>query len=329
MAARMPRIPKHFHFIWLRPRREPLPLPWYLALESCFAVNAPERVSLYILEEPVGDLWERVKPRLDVQRVELQPEVERIPATSPLKRFRWAHHADFIRLDKLLDHGGVYADLDTLFVSPIPERLYDERFVIGHEAPVDDRPSLSNCLMMAEPGSELVAMWRREMSAAFDGQSWTGHSCELVTRLAHAHPELCHLEPMRTFSAFEHTVAGVRRLMTGLDLDLAGIASVHLCAHTWWSPDVVWRTSLFGAMLTADWIRAVDTTYTVLARPYLPPGPTPSRARAAMLHATLRAVHAADAVLDRTEVQRAELLRRVRPLVLPAVHALRRWRAKT
>jgi len=321
------RIPRHFHFVWLRPRREPLPLPWYLALASCFAVNRPERVSLYILEEPTGELWERIKDRLDVQRVALVPAVEAVPATSPLKRFRWAHHADFIRLDKLLDHGGVYADLDTLFVSPIPERLFAERFVIGHEAPVDGRPSLSNCLMLAEPGSELVRRWRGEMEAAFDGRSWTGHSCELVTRLCAERPDLCHVEPLRTFSAFEHTVAGVRRLMTGMDKDLDGIASVHLCAHTWWSWDVVWRTSLFGAMLTPDWIRAVDTTYTTLARPHLPPGPSPSPARATALRAALRLVHATDALLDRTERPRAEALRRVRPLVLPLVHALRRARA--
>ncbi|MCC6620854.1 MAG: hypothetical protein IT385_06345 [Deltaproteobacteria bacterium] len=323
----MPRIPRHFHFVWLRPRREPLPLPWYLALASCFAVNAPERVSLYVLEEPVGDLWDRIKGRLDMQRVALRPEVEAVPATSPLRRFRWAHHADFIRLDKLLDHGGVYADLDTLFVRPLPERLFDERFVIGHEAPVDGRPSLSNCLMLAEPGSELVARWRRAMSAAFDGRSWTGHSCELITRLVDQHPELAHVEPMRSFSAFEHTVAGVRRLMTGRDPDLDGVLSVHLCAHTWWSWDVVWRTSLFGAMLTPDWIRAVDTTYTTLARPHLPPGPPPSRTRAAALRGLLRLVRATDAALDRTERPRAELLRRVRPLVLPLVHAARRLRS--
>ena len=321
------KIPRHFHFIWLRPRREPLPLPWYLALESCFAVNRPERVSFYVLEEPIGDLWERVRERLDVQVVALAPEVEKIPETSPLRRFRWAHHADFIRLDKLIAHGGVYADLDTLFVAPIPDALYAQPFVIGHEAPVDGQPSLSNCLMMAEPGSELARLWRASMSAAFDGESWTRHSCELVTRLAAAHPEIVHVAPMRTFSAFEHTKEGVRRLMTGFDKNLDGIASVHLCAHTWWDVDVVWRTSLFGAMLTPDWIRAVDTTYNVLARPYLPPGPPPSSPKAAALRAALHAVHQADVLLDQTELGRAALLARLRPALRPLVHAWRRFRS--
>jgi len=322
------RIPRHFHFIWLRPAREPLPLPWYLALESCLAVNRPERVTVYVLEEPCGALWERIAPRIEVERVELAPEVERVPVTSPLRRFRWAHHADFIRLDKLLEHGGVYADLDTLFVSPIPDALFERSFVIGHEAPVGGQPSLSNCLMLAEPGAPLVARWRAAMGEAFDGQSWTGHSCELVTRLVADAPELCHVEPMRTFSAFEHTVAGVRRLMTGLDHDLDGICSVHLCAHTWWSWDVLWRTSFFGGLLTEDWIRAVDTTYTVLARPYLPPGPEPSAARRLALRALLALIHRTDTLLDRSEASRAALLRRVRPLLLPAVHGLRRWRAR-
>ncbi|MFO0745689.1 MAG: glycosyltransferase [Myxococcota bacterium] len=334
----MARIPRLFHFVWLRPAREPLPLPWYLALESCFAVNRPEKVSVYVLEEPVGELWERLRPRLDVVRAELAPEVERVPDDSPLKRFRWAHHADFVRLDKLFAHGGVYADLDTLFVHPIPDALFEQSFVIGHEAPVGDppQPSLSNCLMLAEPGAPFIALWRAQMGGAFDGASWTAHSCELVTRLAAEHPDLVHVEPMRTFSAVEHTIDGVRRLVTGLDPDLArglpGVASVHLCAHTWWDWDVVWRTSFFGALLTPDFIRAVDTTYTVLARPYLPPGPMPSPAKIQALRALLAAVHATDRLLDWTSPRRGEILARVRPALLPIVRplvrALRRVRAR-
>ena len=36
-----------------------------------------------------------------------------------------SHEADFVRLDALIAHGGVYADIDTLFVHPVPARLFD------------------------------------------------------------------------------------------------------------------------------------------------------------------------------------------------------------
>ena len=42
----------------------------------------------------------------------------------------------FIRLDVLARHGGLYADIDTLFLGPIPERCWNAPAVIGREADV-------------------------------------------------------------------------------------------------------------------------------------------------------------------------------------------------
>ena len=75
-----------------------------------------------------------------------------------------------MRLDILLAHGGVYADLDTVFVNPLPERLFHERFVLGreHDVPASPAggvalPSLCNALIMAEPGAEFARLWRGRM----------------------------------------------------------------------------------------------------------------------------------------------------------------------
>ena len=45
----------------------------------------------------------------------------------------YAHEADFLRLDILLAHGGVYADMDTLFVREYPDPWFEESFAIGEE----------------------------------------------------------------------------------------------------------------------------------------------------------------------------------------------------
>lgn len=325
MAA---KVPSHFHFVFgLRPQTEAFALPYYLALRSCLDVNRPERTTLYYHHEPWGPWWDRIKGELELVSVDLVPVVTNASVTAPEARFRYAHHADWIRLEKLHAHGGVYADIDTLFVNPIRKDLFEHPFTIGREEPIGDTQlSLCNALMLSEPGSVVVGRWLAAFSDAFDG-SWTAHSCRLITTLAEAHPELVHIEPERSFAAHAHSKAGVRTLMTGLDRDTGGIMSLHLWNHLWWDWDQVWRTTLFGALLTEDWIRAVDTTYTVLARPFLPPGPTPSRARVAALRALHRAILAADALYDRTTPLRSQVVRAVHPILQPAVHALRRFRA--
>ena len=49
-----------------------------------------------------------------------------------MRRYRYAHAADFLRLDVLIAEGGVYADIDTLFVSRLPRAAL--------RAAVRDRP---------------------------------------------------------------------------------------------------------------------------------------------------------------------------------------------
>jgi hypothetical protein len=45
---------------------------------------------------------------------------------------------------------------------------------------------------------------------------------------------------------------------------------VHLWAHLWWRADRCDFSSVHAGLLTAEYIRSVDTTYNRLARPYLP-----------------------------------------------------------
>ena len=50
------------------------------------------------------------------------PEVSGFNYRDPLvAHYSYAHHADFLRLDALAQWGGIYADLDSLFVAPLPE----------------------------------------------------------------------------------------------------------------------------------------------------------------------------------------------------------------
>jgi hypothetical protein len=194
--------------------------------------------------------------------------------------FRYAHHADFIRLDAIIEHGGVYADIDTIFVRPFPRRLYDGPFVMGREQPVRDqrtgdvRPSLCNALLMAEPGAEFARAWREEMADSLDG-SWSNHSGFLAHEISVRQPGQVRVERERSFFRFPPSSDGLAALLEGCEEDLNGVLSIHLWAHLWWHQQRRDYSEFHAGLLTEDQIRQVDTTYNRLARRYLPQEPSP------------------------------------------------------
>lgn len=271
------RIPRIAHFVFgLAPGDEPFHLVHYLAIASCIEVIRPENVHVHCHELPNGFYWDLIRPHITLHRVEPVPEVDRFRYSDlGVARYAYAHHTDFIRLAVLIEHGGLYADIDTLFVAPVPDELWQAPAVIGREADVLDpatgrfRSSVSNALLMAEPGAAFVQTWRKEMPRVFDG-SWSAHSCFLAHDLADRLPATVRLEPQRTFHAFEPSPDGLRRLLGDYDPDLTGIASIHLNAHLWWEEQRRDFSPVHARMIDEHWVATADATYAVAARPFLP-----------------------------------------------------------
>lgn len=309
----MTRVPRIFHFVYgLAPQTEPFHLVHYLALASCLEVNRPDRVLFHFHHRPWGEHWERIAPRVEARRIR-RPRVRFRYGDRRIEAYRYAHEADFLRLDLLLEHGGVYADLDTIFVRPIPDRLFTERFVLGREDDVPcattgaARASLCNALILAEPGAEFGRLWRSRMAAAFDG-TWSGHSTLLPAALAAAHPRVVHVEPAPTFYPYMWTRRDLGRLLQACEPIGDGVTSVHLWAHLWWSARRRDFSDFHAGLVTEEFVRTADTTYTLLARPFLPPRERARRASSRRLgDVGARALAAAQAAPGRAR----RLFRRV------------------
>jgi hypothetical protein len=271
------RIPNQFHFVYgLKRQTEAFPLIYYVCLESCRQVNRPERILLHCHHLPHGRYWDLIRGKVELVHVSPDEFVARYRyGNRAIKRFAYAHHSDFIRLQKLLEYGGIYADIDTIFVNPIPNALYEKPFVLGREDDIVCQKtgrrfrSLCNAFIMSAKDSEFGRRWLAEMPDAFDG-SWSSHSTILPQRLSEQYPGLVHVEPQRTFYKHMWTPAGIDTLLRRCDRDVEGVVSMHLWSHLWWSR---WRrdfSDFHGGLLTEDFIRNVDTTYNVLARRFLP-----------------------------------------------------------
>lgn len=274
----MIRVPNVFHFIFgFRPQTEPFHLMHYLCLASCIGVNRPDAVFFHCQHEPWGEYWERIRPALTLRHIEPDPFIASFRYKDPmLERFRYAHFTDVARLKIIAEHGGIYADMDTVFVSPLSPLFFERSFVMGKEKPDfgdaaarEAGGSLCNAWMMGEPGAPFALEWLARLEETFDG-SWNAHSCLAPYRLSREHPDWIHVEPERSFFYLDFAGAGLRDLFEGRITSLDGIYSIHLWSHRWWDVRLRGPIRFHAGRLTPGYVRHAATTYAEVARKFLP-----------------------------------------------------------
>ncbi|MEO6749165.1 MAG: glycosyltransferase [Casimicrobiaceae bacterium] len=278
----MTGVAREFHFVFgLRPQAEPMHVIHWLCLESCRQVNVPRAIHFHYRHLPHGRWWDRIAPHLTLHRVGapaqgFDPARYADSAEGRLiasAGWDYAHEADFLRLEILAAHGGVYADMDTLFVDAYPDRWYANECVLGEEAAVPDaqgvlRPSLCNAMIMAAPHSAFIVRWIAVAREAFDG-TWSKHSCQAAARLWGSHANEISVLPQQACYRHAASPAGIASLFTANDRDLRGVHSLHLWAHLWWSRERTDISAFHAGLVTPAWLRQADATYAVLARRFL------------------------------------------------------------
>lgn len=274
-------IPNVFHFVFgLREQTEPFHLMYYLCLASCLEVNRPDALHFHYHHEPHGEWWERIKPKLVLRRIDPERFVEDYHYADPaIAAFRYAHLADFARLRILLEEGGIYADIDSLFLRPFPQQWLSRSFILGHEkVPPGTRQqgSLCNAWIASRPGADFCRHWLDGMGEAFDG-SWSNHSTLLPYRLGQEYPQLLDVEPSTSFYALDWTPKGIDDLfLRSVELP-AQAFSLHLWNHLWFDERRLDFSHFHADRLNVDYVAFADTTYARHARRFLPDDARPSR----------------------------------------------------
>lgn len=271
-------IPNTYHFVFgLKPQDTPFSLMHYLCLASCLEVQKPEALYVHLHHEPWGPWWDLIRPHISVRHISVSEFDTMLPPSPPeLQKYRYAHLSDVLRLRILRDEGGIYADMDTLFLRPLPDVLRFHPFVMGHERspwPERGEGSLCNAWMASAPGSDFASRWLATIKEAFDG-SWSNHSTALPWQLARSHPDEIHVEPETTFFSLDWTRSGIENLFQR-EVELPENAvSLHLWHHLWASPSRKDFTHFHEGCVTEAYILHARTTYARWARPHLPTRPT-------------------------------------------------------
>jgi hypothetical protein len=189
------RIPKIVHYCFGLSSNfgyKPWSLVHYVCVRSAINKIRPEKAYLYYEYEPSGPWWELTKPLVELVKIKAPREIFGRPLTNV------AHRADVIRLEKLIEYGGIYLDCDVLVHRNFDD-LLDNSFVISQEGVnAEQISSLSNAVLLAEPSAPFAKRWYQEYRS-FTGEFWAEHSTHLPLKLAGTFP---HEVTVLPYSAF-------------------------------------------------------------------------------------------------------------------------------
>lgn len=274
-AARpSPQIPRVFHFVIASGDPDVSPrfsLVNYLAVRSALDLNEGFRAIIHCDPEPHGPDWDRLKDSVEVHRTTLPRHVFGRPVDLI------AHRVDVLRMQILLDQGGIYLDVDTICQKPFAP-LLDGRVVLGREEIPDGaggrRPvGLCNATIIAPPGAEFLRLWYDEYRAFVGGPSgdaWNKFSVQVPLALAEANPHLVRIEPATSFFWPSWDDSGIEALFRH-DLDFPEA----YCFHLWQAKSSGWIAGLDPETILRD-----DTTYNRIARRFLPRPAAPAATNA-------------------------------------------------
>jgi hypothetical protein len=176
-------IPNIIHFVFgLKEQTEEFELYRYIAIKSAYDVNKPDKIYFHYHYEPYGYYWEKIKPLLILNKVELPKEIY------GNEIYHYAHKADIIRLQKLIEYGGIYLDIDTICLRSFKDLLsYD--FVMGEQNNKDNSEiyGLCNAVILSKPNSKFGLKWLesyRNFKSKGRDKFWDEHSVLMPLELS-------------------------------------------------------------------------------------------------------------------------------------------------
>ncbi|KAK9895733.1 glycosyltransferase family 32 protein [Cystobasidium minutum MCA 4210] len=269
-------VPNIVHFVFGMDETfggKPFAFAHYLSMYSAMAENRPDQVFFwhhYLPSTPEQPNWwfERILQdaakdfniQIDLKKARAFDNIFGRPITE------FAHKADIIRLEALLEYGGIYLDLDVYTTRSFqPLRHFDT--TLGMEGGVASLSlqGLCNGVIVSTPDSPFLRKWYNSYRT-FNKHNWAAHSVEKPLQLALRHPaELLVLDPYALFYPAwnDHGLRIVHsraaeELSEGWDFE----DSQQFAYHAWSK----FAHKKWLSKLTPDKIFAVETSFNILMR---------------------------------------------------------------
>lgn len=149
-------IPRNLHFIFgLTPDfgGKPFSFCHWAAIRSAQLANPGWHTRFWCIHEPSNRYFDAIRKHVEIMHVEPFDTVYGNPIPHP------AHKCDWLRLQVLNEHGGVYLDLDTITTKGFDAWLAESPGSMVVEQVDDNTIGLCNALIAAEPGADFIHRW--------------------------------------------------------------------------------------------------------------------------------------------------------------------------
>lgn len=259
----MSKVPNIFHFCYFGGR--PLGLLEYLSVKSTYEVNKPEAIYFYCDQQLQGEWWEKIKPMVTFEHLEPFDQRFGVPVPYP------SHKADLTRLEKLIERGGIYLDLDVICRNPFTP-LMNHRVVVAQELVAGNLVGLGSAVILAQKGEQFIerwyegfdpkrSLWKGHRSAGPQDKYFTEIAVKYARFLATYWPEELHIEPVESF--FEPTYAPDRMKLFFEDKDDGSFDSSY-CHHIWSV-----AKQQYAKQITIEEIKVGESSFAKLAQRFI------------------------------------------------------------
>ena len=154
----------------------------------------PSKLIVHYDQEPNTTWWHRAKhdPEIDMVLVQTRA-VERIFNRTVDNH---SHRSDVIRLEAMMEYGGIYLDIDVLVLRSFGPLLNLSDVVMAHEN--DDLTIACNAVIISKRNAAFIRRWY-DAYQSFNQSCWACHSVVLPGKLAAMYPNEIRVLPTRTF----------------------------------------------------------------------------------------------------------------------------------
>ncbi len=244
---------------------KPFSLIHYLSIVSTAKIQRPDAIYFHYAFEPAGIWWERARPYLKLNRITPPSNIFGVELIHP------AHRADVVRLQVLLESGGIYVDSDVLSLRSF-EPLRNHPCVLGEQG-IDGSEGLCNAVILARRNARFLRRWldgydpKQSLWHGFRSKGWDPYWDEMSVKypafLAKLYPHELHTVGPRTFFWPNWRTADLKKLY---EADGEPDPSSY-CVHLWESQ----AFDKYLQDLNENTIRTRDTRFHRIARRFLGP----------------------------------------------------------
>jgi SAM-dependent methyltransferase len=181
-------IPKIIHFVYGLEEGfggKEFGFAHWAAIRSASKMNPDYKLIYWYAHLPDNYYFDDVKPLLELRKITPPTEI----FGNPLLHV--AHKTDVVRLNALIECGGIYLDIDTVTTKSF-DNLLEHKCVMGYENVEGITHGICNAIMLSEINSEFMSSWLLEFKSFRSkgrDQYWAEHAVTVPLRLAKSIPE--------------------------------------------------------------------------------------------------------------------------------------------